>query len=188
MVTVSLRRVFAAGVLVVSLTPLAAACGQDGTDDGAPQGRPAGGAGVTVSGSGGPVSSRPPGSGTPDSGEPRVAYFSATAVTVPGAHEVLHDRGELAGFAARFAPGDPKAAAAIRTAGQATDFSRSVLVGWTKATGCSAAKSAALRVSGDRVTLRVVQPAPPPECFAPYRLTVVFEVARDALPARPVFG
>jgi hypothetical protein len=114
-------------------------------------------------------------------------YFSALAPTKPGGHEVLHNRAELSRFAARFAATDPKTAAAIKASGQATDFSRSVLVGWTALTGCSAATSAALEMRGELLALHVVQPKPAPECFASFRVTVVFEVAQDRLPARPVF-
>ncbi|MEE4542084.1 hypothetical protein V2S66_08915 [Streptomyces sp. V4-01] len=182
------RSVFAAGVLGALLTPLAVACGQGTADDGTPRGRPATGATVASSPAGGPASS-PEDGGTPRQGPgTRVVFFSSTAATTPGAHEVLRDRSALARFAGRYAARDTKAAAGIRAAGQATDFSRSALVGWTDATGCSAATSAALQVLGERLALHVVQPEAPPECFASFRVTVVFEVPSERLPARPVFG
>jgi hypothetical protein len=101
---------------------------------------------------------------------------------------MLHDQGELDRFAGRVAAADATAAAGIRASGQGTDFSRSVLVGWTEATGCSAARSAALAVEGERLALRVGQPKPPPECFAPFLVTAVFEAQKGSVPARPVFG
>jgi len=117
----------------------------------------------------------------------RVVYFSVSD-RVPGAvHEVERDRAGLEAFVRRVSAQDAGAARAIEAGARATDFSRAVLVAWTQVTGCSAATSAALEVSGDRLGLRVDQPAPPPECFAPHRVTVVFEVPRERMPDRPVF-
>jgi hypothetical protein len=116
-----------------------------------------------------------------------VVYFSV-ADHVPGVvHEVVRDRTGLDAFVRRVGARDEAAARAIGAGARSTDFARSVLVAWTRVTGCSAARSATLEVAGDRLELRVVQPAPPPECFAPFRVTVVFEVPRERVPDRPVF-
>lgn len=126
--------------------------------------------------------------GTSGSVASRVAYFSTAARVVPGIHEVLHGRSELERFARRAAPGDAKAGQDIAAAGRTADFSRSVLVGWTATTGCSAATAATLGVAGERLELHVSQPKPPPECFAADHVAVVFEVPKERIPARPAFG
>lgn len=194
MLTVTLRRTFSAMVLAALLTTFAAACGDDKATGGGPDPHPTDDAPSSPSVVADPPGSPAAGSSAPGSPAPgngpvatRVVYFSSM---VRGAawHEVLHNRGELAGFAKRFAANDPKAAAAIASSGAATDFSRQVLVGWTEVTGCSAATAAMLTVSGDRVSLHVDQPKPPPECFAADQVTVVFEVPKERIPARPVFG
>ncbi|MBD0735007.1 hypothetical protein BGM09_02240 [Streptomyces sp. CBMA29] len=115
-------------------------------------------------------------------------YFSSSVRAVAGTHEVLHDRGELDRFATTVAHSDGRTAAEISAGGAATDFGRYVLVGWTESTGCSAATSATLGVAGDSLKLRVEQPTPTAECLTDFRVTVVFEVPKDRIPARPAFG
>jgi hypothetical protein len=118
----------------------------------------------------------------------RTVYFSSSARVVAGLHVGVRDRAGLERFAAKAAPGDGAARAAMVRAGRGADFSRSVLVGWTATTGCSAATAAALDVVGDRLAVRVRQPRQPPECFAVSRVAVVFEVPKERMPERPVFG
>ncbi|MYS22969.1 MULTISPECIES: hypothetical protein [unclassified Streptomyces] len=115
-------------------------------------------------------------------------YFSSAAPRSTGVKAVLHDQAELGRFAERAAPGDARAATEIAAGGKGADFSRDLLVGWTATTGCSAATAANLVVSGERLLLRVSRPVPPSECLRPFALTVVFEVPKERLPARPVFG
>jgi hypothetical protein len=116
----------------------------------------------------------------------RIVYFSVSDTA--NLKEVVRSRAALRTLVDRVAARDARAAAAISAGTRATDFSRSVLVAWSEPTGCSRATSAALEVSGDRLVLRVSQPQPLPECFASDRLTVVFEVPKERVPARPVFG
>lgn len=164
MVTSRVRAVLAAGGAVVALVG-AAACGQGGDEDGVARDAPSSG-----------------------SSAPRTVFLSSSVRVVPPAHEVLRDRAQVERFAARFDARDAPAAAGIRAAGRAADFSRSVLVGWTASTGCGAAASARLEVAGERLSLRVVTPRASQECFAAYRVTAVFEVARERVPAEPAFA
>jgi len=211
------RRVVAAAVLAVSAGMAVVACGQEGTADDAPSSvpvrtlpgshSPAGDPGSPGSGSSPASAPSSASTSAPASAQSsasasasastgadgqagaasRVVYFSVSD-RVPGAvHEVERDRAGLEAFVRRVSAQDARAARAIEAGARATDFSRAVLVAWTQVTGCSAATSAALEVSGDRLGLRVDQPAPPPECFAPHRVTVVFEVPRERMPDRPVF-
>jgi hypothetical protein len=180
MPTTDPHRVFTAVLLAASLTTFAVGCGGTPQNGGGPRYDPVNGT---------PPSTRVEQS--PSDGQvlaSRVAYFSSSAVTAAGVHEVLRDAGELGGFAQRVASRDPKAAAELTAGGKATDFSREVLVGWTATTGCSAATAATLDMSGERLSLRVSQPDPPPECLRAFSVTVVFAVPKDRIPARPVFG
>jgi hypothetical protein len=175
--TTAVRRAVPATVLAASLAMLGGGCGGRSASDGVPASVPV----ATVSS----VSPEPGGSApTAD----RVVYFSATPRGRADGHQVLHDQAEVVRYAAAFSAQDPQAQAQIVAAGRSTDFTRQVLVGWTATTGCSMATAAALAVSGDRLELRVSQPEPPPECFVAYRVSVVFQVARERMPARPVFG
>jgi len=193
MQTVTHRRAFAAALLAAALTTFAAGCGSGRQNGSGPADPPMDGAPRSTT-TAGPSPSPSPTDGASDGasdGETvasRVAYFSAVSVTAAAAHQVLHDAGELSRFAQQVAATDPQAAAEITGSGKATDFSRQVLVGWTRTTGCGAATSARLTVSGDRLTLRVDQPVPPPECLRAFWVTVVFEVPKERIPARPVFG
>jgi hypothetical protein len=214
MQTRSLRRLVPAVAAAACLTVLTAGCGNDthvGDPGGAatvdeappspgatPTGSPPSPTAATTTPTGSPGSTGSTGSTAPPTGSgaplasgsvaSRVAYFSTSVRAADGLHTVLHDGGELQRYAQRFAAGDPKAARDIVAGGGRTDFTRSVLVGWTRTTGCSVATAAALGVSGDRLVLRVSAPKPPPECFAADQVTVVFEVPKERMPARPVFG
>jgi hypothetical protein len=209
MLTVNVRRAAPAVVLAASLALGAAACGSGGshedTVDGAPPAtsRPATPSGTTAApstttppasptGTGNGTTTVPPtgGRSTPVTGAvaDRVVYFSSS-VRAPGeVHQVLRDRAALERFAAAVAKNDARAAAKISASGAATDFTRNVLVGWAESTGCSAATSAVLLAAGNTLRLHVVQPKPTPECFTDFRVTVVFEVPKDRLPARPAFA
>ncbi|WP_327291037.1 hypothetical protein [Streptomyces sp. NBC_01198] len=179
MLTTTVRRAVPAVVLAASLAVPAAGCGGKsgaGGPDDAPGQAPGS---VTASRSAGQT-----GGTAPD----RVVYFSAAPKGPPDGHQVLHDRAEADRYAAAFSAGDPQAQARIAAAARSTDFTRQLLVGWTATTGCSAATAAALGVSGDRLDLRVSQPEPPQECLVAFRVSVVFQVAKERIPARPVFG
>lgn len=126
--------------------------------------------------------------GTGGVAQPQVVYFSAAPRGPLNGHQVLEDRAGAVRYAAAFGERDPRARERIEAAARGTDFGRQVLVGWTAATGCSAATGAALRVSGNRLELRVGQPEPLPECVAPFRVSVVFRVDRELMPERPEFG
>ncbi|WUH93432.1 hypothetical protein OG900_27190 [Streptomyces sp. NBC_00433] len=177
--TMTVRRVVPVALLAVSLAVLGAGCGErsgSGWSDGAPGSSP------------GPASASrtaEPGGGAEAD---RVVFFSAAPKGPTDGHQVLHDRAEVERYAAAFGAQDPQARTRIVAAGRTTDFGRQVLVGWTATTGCSAATAAALSVSGNRLELRVSQPEPPPECLVAFRVSVVFQVARERIPAQPVFG
>jgi hypothetical protein len=154
----SARTAVPAGLLAVACSVLGTGCGEEG------------------------------GSGGTAQGQPRVVFFSSAPRGPLSGHEVLGDRTAAVRYADAFAERDPQARAQIVAAAQGTDFGRQVLVGWTEATGCSAATGAALGVSGNRLELRVSQPEPPQECLATYRVSVVFRVDREQIPERPEFG
>ncbi|SHK95702.1 hypothetical protein SAMN05216499_102175 [Actinacidiphila paucisporea] len=166
-------------VLAVTLAMLGAGCGER-SGSGAPDGVP----GTAPGSASASRTAQPSGGAAVD----RVVFFSAAPKGPTDGHQVLHDRAEVERYAAAFGPGDPQARARIVAAGSGTDFGRQVLVGWTATTGCSAATAAALEVSGSRLELRVSQPEPPPECLRAFRVSVVFQVARERIPAQPVFG
>ncbi|MBY8880824.1 hypothetical protein [Actinacidiphila acidipaludis] len=117
-----------------------------------------------------------------------MAYFSASDAAPGDLREVVRSRAALQTLVGRVAARDGRAAAAITAGTRTTDFSRSVLVAWVQVTGCSRATSAGLGVVGDRLVLLVNQPKPLPECFAADRVTVVFEVPKERVPAHPVFA
>ncbi|MEU6849521.1 hypothetical protein ABZ901_06250 [Actinacidiphila alni] len=197
MLTVNPRKASPVVVLAVVLVLGGVACGSGSADDGPRRdrtdGAPPSVSGTTTSAPT-PTSTTeaPPtgGAATPVTGSvaERVVYFSTSVRAPRETHEVLHDRGEVQDFAETVATSDAQAAAKIAASGAATDFARSVLVGWAVSTGCSAATSATLLAAGDTLRLHVVQPKPPPECFTDFRLTVVFEVPKERLPAHPAFA
>lgn len=193
LLTTSVHRLVPATVLALALAVLGAGC-VAGSDSGGHDGAPGSTAGSASQPGSGAVS--PPGSATASrtsgpgdgSAADRVVFFSAAPKGPADGHQVLHDRAEVDRYAAAFAAHDPQGQARIAAAGRTTDFTRQVLLGWTATTGCSAATAAALSVSGNRLELRVSQPEPPPECLLAYRVSVVFQVAKERLPAEPVFG
>jgi hypothetical protein len=108
---------------------------------------------------------------------------------VPDVHTVLDSEADLARFPGYFARSAPEVAQAITAKAAGTDFSRNVLVGWSRSTGCSAATDAALFIgAGQRLFLGVRQPRPLPECFAAHHVVAVFEVPRTRLPDNPQFA
>ena len=192
--TTTLRRAVPAMVLAASLTVVGAGCGTAHSGSGGPDGTP-GSTAASRSTSPGSSPGRSPGpSPSPSSGPSsptvadRVVFFSSSLRGVPDDHQILRSQADVSRFAGTFTAVDPQAAAQVEAAGRATDFARQVLVGWTATTGCSAATSATLTASGDRLELHVSQPKPPPECVAAFRVTVVFQVAKERIPAQPVFG
>jgi hypothetical protein len=187
------RGAASAVVLAVSLVLGAVACGGSGGGPGEGSGD---GAPPATSGSATPGSATavpPAGDASPTtpvggSIAHRTVYFSSSVRAPRQTHEVLRDRGEVARFAAAVAKNDAAVAAKISASAAATDFARYALVGWAESTGCSAATSAALLAAGDTLKLHVVQPKPAPECLTDFRVTVVFEVPKDRIPARPAFS
>jgi hypothetical protein len=207
MLTVTLRKTMSAALLTASLATLSVAC--DGQHSAADAPNPSGSSGApsattsappatpSTSGTDSAPASTPP-SGPPSTtsapGSPgggtatnRVVYFSTARVTA-GSHQVLHSRAEVDRFARTFAASAPKVAAGIESAGAKADFTHDVLVGWTASTGCSVATAASLEISGNRLTLKVDHPKPPPECLTDNRVVAVFEVTRDRVPQHPSFG
>lgn len=183
MVLTTVRRAVPATVLAAALVMLCAGCGGP-SGSGEPDDDVPGSAAGSSPGSA--TAARSPGR---DGGAAeRVVFFSAAPRGPGDGHQVLHDRAETDRYAAAFAAGDPQAQARIADAGRTTDFTRQVLVGWTATTGCSAATAAALTVSGDRLELHVTQPEPPRECLVAFHVSVVFQVAKERMPAQPVFG
>ncbi|MCZ4118947.1 hypothetical protein [Streptomyces sp. H39-S7] len=205
-----LRRAVSVAVLAASLTVLSAACGQDRPAAGAPSDSAGGDHSPSTSATGVPPStggsptagpSSGPSTGPPSGGtatvpvpsgthgiESRVVYLSAGVHRPPAVHSVVTSELELSRFPSWFAGSDPAAAREIAARSQKTDFSRNVLVGWVETTGCGQATGVALLASGDRLTLGVSGPKPPPECLVAHQVTAVFEVPRDRMPKHPVFG
>ncbi|WNI15618.1 hypothetical protein [Actinacidiphila sp. ITFR-21] len=171
-----MRKVLLAVLLAASLTALAVGCGEQSRAGDVPDDRPAASTSPSSSPSGGTTIAS------------RVVYFSSSAPSTFGAHAVVHNLDELSRYAQQATAGHLETAAEITAAGKGTDFSQNVLVGWTATTGCSAATAAALEASGDRLSLRVSQPEPPPECLRAFWVTVVFEVPKERMPQQPVFG
>lgn len=201
MLLMKLRRAVPVAVLAASLTALSAGCGQDRPATAAPSSDNAGGdrspstpATAAPPSTGGPTSAGPSagGASTVPAGthgiESRVVYLSAGVRRPPAVHTVVDSELELSRFPSWFAGSDPAAAREIAQRSQKTDFSRNVLVGWVETTGCSQATGVALLAGGDRLTLGVSQPKPPPECLVAHQVTVVLEVPRDRMPKHPVFG
>lgn len=174
------RRGFAGGMSAVALTALAAGCGGDDPASGGAAPHRSGTASATVAG-------RPSASGAATVAD-RLAYFSSSVRTTAGVREVLRDPADVKRFADKVAADDPGTAEGIVAAGRGTDFSQRVMVGWTATTGCSAATTATLTVSGHRLQVRVSQPEPPPECLVAFRMTAVFDVPRERIPAQPELG
>jgi hypothetical protein len=116
----------------------------------------------------------------------QVVFFTAAPRGPVNGHQVLASRTDADRYAAAFT--DEQARTRLATAVGGTDFARQVLVGWTRVTGCSTATAAALRMTGNRLELHVSQPEPPPECVAPFLVSVVFRVPREQMPAHPEFA
>lgn len=113
--------------------------------------------------------------------------MATTTGAVPETRAVLRTKGQLTGFARRFGG---HAGAMLAKAGK-NDFTRNALVGWSATTGCARWPSATLHRPGhgDRLTLVAApHPTPPPECFAPFHIVVIFTVPKDRLPAQPRFA
>jgi len=186
MLLVSLRRAVSVTLLAASLTTLSAACGRQ---------RPATGAPPSDSAGGGPSTSAPPSGSPSPSASPsasavfRLVHLAATTRGVPDVHTVLDSEGDLARFPGYFARSAPEIAKAITAKAAKTDFSRNVLVGWSRTTGCSAATDATLFIDAkQRLFLGIQQPKPLPECFAANHVVTVFEVPRAGLPDNPRFA
>lgn len=175
-------RAVAGAVVAVVVGLLAAGCGGGGGS----------GAGVATAGpvsASGAVTGSAAGSGEAGDGAVgEVVYFSTGPRGARDGHRVLGGRDLALRYAAEFGAGDAGARAEVEAAVEGTDFRRQVLVGWTTTTGCSTATAAELVVAGGRLELRVGQPKPPPECVVADRLSVVFRVPRERVPAHPVFG
>jgi hypothetical protein len=181
MLTTTSRRAFTTALLVALAAASVAACGS------APDTSGGGPASTRVDTPPSTVVERP----DPSKGKTvaeRVAYFSSSVRVVAGVREVMHGQADVARFAGKAAANDPEVRDGIVAGARTTDFSRRVLVGWTATTGCSAATAAMLTVSGNRLSVQVSQPKPPPECLVDFRVTAVFEVPKEHVPAQPVFS
>lgn len=188
MLLVSLRRAVSVTLLAASLTTLSAACGRQQPATGVPPSDSAGG-GPSASAS----PSLPPSASASASASAsdvfRLVHLATTTGNVPDVHTVLDSEGDLARFPGYFARSAPGIAEAITAKSSKTDFSRNVLVGWSRNTGCSAATDAALFVDTEqRLFLGIQQPQPLPECLAANHVVTVFEVPRTRLPAKPRFA
>ncbi|MFI0939000.1 hypothetical protein [Streptomyces sp. NPDC021020] len=170
--TTTSRRAAAAAVLAAALAVVGGGCGtQEGS--GGQQGTPgAASASPTTAGDGTPVG--------------QVVFFTSAPRGPRDGHEVLGSRADAERFAAAFTDG--QARTRLTAVARGTDFTRQVLVGWTRPTGCSTATAAALHMSGNQLELHVSQPEPLPECVAAFRVSVVFQVPRERMPTRPEFA
>lgn len=72
--------------------------------------------------------------------------------------------------------------------GPAADFSRVNVVKVSTGTGCAEPQDAWLYADGDRLTMRRDLGYAYEECYAPFRMTAVFQVPRDKMPAQPLLG
>ncbi|WP_159011720.1 hypothetical protein [Streptomyces sp. NRRL F-5123] len=170
-VTTTSGRAAAAVVLAAALALVGAGCGTQ-ESSGGQQGTP------------GPASTSPTAGDGTSVGQ--VVFFSPAPRGPRDGHEVLGSRADAERYAAAFTDG--QARAQLTAVARGTDFTRQVLVGWTRPTGCSTATAAALRVSGNQLELHVSQPEPLPECVVAFRVSVVFQVPREHMPARPEFA
>ncbi|MEU4093044.1 hypothetical protein [Streptomyces sp. NPDC026673] len=192
----SLRKAVSVALLAASLTTLSAACGRQQPATGVPPsdnagGGPAPSAIVTptpsTSAPGGPaVSASAPLSGNGAISTRRV-YVRETTRGVPEVHTVLDNERDLSRFPGYFMKSDPKIADAIASRAARTDFSRSVLVAWSRTTGCNSTKDALLFRSGSRLVLGLAQ-SPMGQCLVANHVVVVFEVPRDRMPKEPRFA
>ncbi|MGW5355502.1 hypothetical protein ACWERV_33905 [Streptomyces sp. NPDC004031] len=161
----------AAAVVLAATVALVGGCGTQESPDGR-QGTP------------GPAgSARVPGDGASVG---QVVFFTPAPRGPRNGHEVLGSRADAERYAEAF--GDGQARTRLAAVARSTDFTRQVLVGWTRPTGCSTATAAALLRSGNRLELHVSQPEPAPECVASFRVSVVFQVPRERMPERPEFA
>ncbi|MFI0896783.1 hypothetical protein [Streptomyces sp. NPDC020983] len=170
--TTTSRRAAAAVVLAVAFALVGGGCGTQAASGGrkdAP-GRPA-------------SASRTAGDGASVG---QVVFFTPAPRGPLDGHEVLGSRAGAERYAAAFT--DAQDRVRLTAVARGTDFTRQVLVGWTRPTGCSTATAAALRLAGGRLELHVSQPEPLPECVVAFRVSVVFRVPRERMPARPEFA
>ncbi|MFD8071974.1 hypothetical protein ACFV3E_04890 [Streptomyces sp. NPDC059718] len=198
----NLRKAVSVTLLAASLTTLSAACGRQQPATGAPPSDNAGGGpapsaittapagpGTATSASASadpapPTAASPPVNGAVST---RRVYFTETTRGVPAVHTVLDDERDLGRFPGYFMKSAPQIADAIAQRAARTDFSRSVLVAWSRTTGCNSTKDAILFRSGDRLVLGLAQ-TPMGQCLVANQVVVVFEVPRDRMPKRPRFA
>lgn len=190
----SLRKAVSATLLAASLTTLSAACGRQQPATGVPPNDNAGGGPSTsaiasVPADPAPSASAPTARSLPADGtvSTRRVYFTETTRGVPAVHTVLDGERDLSRFPGYFMKSAPEIADDIARRAARTDFSRSVLVAWTRTTGCNRTKDAVLFRSGDRLALGLAQTAMG-QCLVANRVVVVFEVPRDRMPKRPRFA
>lgn len=184
----SWRRALTVTLLAATLTALSAACDrpQPATDDTGGD-RPA-----SASTAAPPTPVTPPAASSPASPvngalSTRGVYFTETTRAVPAVHTVLDGERDLGRFPGYFMTSAPEIADAITRRAARTDFSRSVLVAWSRTTGCTSTRDAALFRSGDRLVLGLAQ-RPMGQCLVPNQVVTVFEVPRDRMPKRPRFA
>ncbi|MGW3241589.1 hypothetical protein [Streptomyces sp. NPDC001070] len=195
---VSLRKAVSVTLLAASLATLSAACGRQQPATGAPPFDSAGG-GPAPSGivtppptpaASAPATPAPSSAGSSPAGgavSTRRMYFEETTRGVPAVHTVLDNERDLARFPGYFMKSDPRIADAIASRAARTDFSRSVLVAWSRTTGCNSTKDAVLFRNGSRLLLGLAQ-TPMGQCLVANQVVVLFEVPRDRMPKEPRFA
>lgn len=150
---------------------------------------PGGGGGNSRGGSGGGADGTPP-SGTRI--DTRTVLFDDGGRRFPRVSTVLRtdtDRARFPGWFAGASAGGPETAKKVAARLKGTDLKTNVLVAFTATTGCSKPHGAQLYAHGRLLAFRPLdQPSPPPECYAPYQVTAVFEVPKNRLPDRPRFA
>ncbi|WP_431946115.1 hypothetical protein [Actinacidiphila sp. bgisy167] len=191
-----LRKATAVALLTVSLTALTAACDRQ-RPAAAPADNAGGGPSASATATAPVGTERAPSVGPtaafatspPVNGmlSTRRVYVTETTRPVPAVHTVLDDERDLGRFPGYFMASAPQIADAIAERAARTDFSRSVLVAWSRTTGCAGTKDAMLFRSGDRLVLGLAQ-QPGGPCLAAHRVVTVFEVPRDRMPKRPRFA
>lgn len=198
-----LRKAMALALVTVSLTALSAACDRQRPAAGAPADNAGGGPSASAIATA-PVGTDPAPSAVPtapsapsaasSTSSPaygmlsaRRVYVTETTRPVPAVHTVLDDERDLGRFPGYFMASAPQIADAITERAARTDFSRSVLVAWSRTTGCAGTKDAMLLRSGDRLVLGLAR-QPGGQCLAAHRIVTVFEVPRDRMPKRPRFA
>ncbi|MFD3453964.1 hypothetical protein ACFWVC_17530 [Streptomyces sp. NPDC058691] len=171
-----LRKAVSVALLAASLTTLSAVCGWQQS--------------AMASASLAPIPRIPsPSVDVPANGviSTRRVYFTETTHGVPSVHTVLDNERDLYRLPGYFMASEPRIGEEITSRAARTDFSRFVLVAWSRTTGCDSTKDATLFRSGSRLVLGLDQ-TPMGRCLAANQVVAVFEVPRDRMPKEPRFA